>query len=193
MTQSAPKMWGRKPLTLDALMAWTRKEPGGCVVWTRSLNASGYGRVMGEGSRWMVHRLVWTLLNGPIPDGADIDHLCFNPACVNPDHLQPLSVMENRARHAASMFPVCSNGHELSGDNLRFATHRNGKTVRRCRACERQGAQKDVAKRLQAGLATEGPTRTHCKRGHEFTPENTYTQPSRPWSHTCRECKRLRR
>ena len=33
--------------------------------------------------------------------------------------------------------------------------------------------------------------KTHCRHGHEFTPENTYRAPSRPNKRACRECARM--
>lgn len=66
---------------------------GDCWVWTGALNRYGYGHVS-KGRRLgaaRVHRFLWTLLVGPIDDDLDLDHLCRNRACCNPDHLDPVS------------------------------------------------------------------------------------------------------
>lgn len=67
--------------------AKTRQGPNGCVVWTRSCNADGYGKVWHEGKSWLVHRRAWSMHMGPIPHGMKVLHTCDNPPCCNVDHL----------------------------------------------------------------------------------------------------------
>ena len=74
-----------------------------CWIWTGTLDRDGYGtfRPRPEPDRrlyFAAHRLAFHLLRGPIPDGLTIDHLCLNKACVNPDHLEPVSNAENIRR-----------------------------------------------------------------------------------------------
>src|SRR4051812_24697905 len=77
-----------------------------CWIWTGGLDSKGYGRVtesLPDGKRkWHgVHRVVYELIKGPIPEGMVLDHVkevCGNTACCNPDHLEPVTQRENLAR-----------------------------------------------------------------------------------------------
>lgn len=77
--------------------------PNGCWEWTRGLTQDGYGRVSWAGASQLAHRAVYELLVGPIPDTLQIDHKCRNRACVNPDHLHPVtSKLNNENREPTS-------------------------------------------------------------------------------------------
>lgn len=89
---------------------WEKVELGLCWEWTGALDSKGYG-AFGIGSApagtariASAHRWAWEHLVGPIPAGLELDHLCSNRACVNPDHLEPVTHGENlrRARLAVS-------------------------------------------------------------------------------------------
>ena len=83
-----------------------RAAPQGCWLWLGQVNAWGYGhfrRTLAPGVHRTVkaHRFAYTLAVGPIPPGLTLDHLCGWPACVRPEHLEPVSAAENlRRRHA---------------------------------------------------------------------------------------------
>ena len=72
-----------------------------CSWWQGAKDRDGYGQVGVGGKMVMVHRLVYEQLVGPIPEGLHIDHLCYNPACVNIEHLEPVTQAENNRRAAA--------------------------------------------------------------------------------------------
>src|SRR6185369_15980191 len=59
----------------------------GCWLWQRAL-AAGYGSVRINGKTCGAHRMMYERHKGPIGAGLVLDHLCHNPACVNPDHLE---------------------------------------------------------------------------------------------------------
>lgn len=76
--------------------------PLGCWVWTAAVGSHGYGVFNPEpGTTALAHRHAYTLLVGPIPDGLDLDHLCRNRVCVNPDHVEPVTRRENVQRGTA--------------------------------------------------------------------------------------------
>jgi hypothetical protein len=83
-----------------------RTDSSGCWLWLGQRNAWGYGHfrrtvVLGTYVAVKAHRYAYTLAIGPIPPGLTLDHLCGRPACVRPDHLEPVTNAENlRRRHA---------------------------------------------------------------------------------------------
>lgn len=46
----------------------------------------------------MRHRLVWEVVNGAIPKGYEIDHLCKNRRCCRVEHLDLKLVKDHRAK-----------------------------------------------------------------------------------------------
>lgn len=75
-----------------------RSEPllwSSCVVWTGPTTAEGYARFKVDRRMVFVHRYVWERENGPVPDGMHVDHTCWEPSCVNLDHLRLATPMQN--------------------------------------------------------------------------------------------------
>ena len=60
----------------------------GCWVWQGHRSSKGYGLTKIHYKKWKVHRLSYTIFKGPIPEGLQVRHMCHNPACVNPEHLE---------------------------------------------------------------------------------------------------------
>jgi hypothetical protein len=79
-------------------------EKTGCWVWQRHINRDGYGQAWDPVKKQSVkaHRYYYEQAKGAIPAGLHIDHVCQVQACVNPDHLEPVTPLENlrRSRHA---------------------------------------------------------------------------------------------
>jgi hypothetical protein len=114
------------------------KSESGCWVWIGARQKSGHGSVCINGTMYRAHRVLYTLHKGDIPEGLVLDHLCRNPSCVNPDHLEPVTQHENLLRgNGASANnhkkTHCKRGHELSGDNLKL----NVNNQRVCIKCRR--------------------------------------------------------
>lgn len=124
---------------------WNKVDRSGdCWEWQAFRDKDGYG-VWGwreEDRRWKnvrAHRFAYEEVVGEIPEGLQIDHLCRNPSCVNPDHLEPVTARENTlrgvgitARHAKQTH--CHQGHEFTDDN----TYINPSGSRVCKQCRRK-------------------------------------------------------
>lgn len=69
-----------------------------CHIWQGYIAPNGYGRLSDDGRSTFAHIPAWEAVNGPVPDGLELDHLCRNPPCVNPDHLEAVTHAENMQR-----------------------------------------------------------------------------------------------
>lgn len=125
-------------------------ESSGCWQWEGPRNADGYGWLRdADRGKVFAHRFAYELLVGPIPEGLTIDHLCRNRACVNPEHMEPVSAVVNvmrgispPARHARATH--CPKGHPYSETNT-YVTP--GRGWRQCRQCRRARKAQDYRNR----------------------------------------------
>ena len=122
---------------------WSKVSPGpsdACWLWHGATGASGYGNVGrtvdGRPYTYLAHRVAYELTNGAIPAGLDIDHVCRNKRCVNPDHLEAVTFLVNMRRRygldADGNQTHCYRGHELTPENTE-RVWRSGR--RRCLRC----------------------------------------------------------
>ncbi len=140
MTANLPKSLTDKIVKSEACWEWT------------GTHAHGYGLWWDPDRKSMrvAHRALYEKLYGEVPKTLDLDHLCRNRGCLNPEHLEPVSRSENirrgagpdiiRARQGAKTH--CKRGHAYSGDNL----YVNPRGQRECRECRKISKRNSYAK-----------------------------------------------
>lgn len=105
------------------------------MLWMGYVTPDGYGRLQLGRKMTLAHRAAYTLVNGPIPDGLTLDHLCRVRRCVAPLHLEPVTRAENQRRAGAAK-THCINGHlyDVANTYIRPDTLRRG--CRKCRSVQ---------------------------------------------------------
>ena len=96
----------RPKLTLEDRFWKYVDKTSDCWLWVGAKNGGVYGHLKVGDGHLLAHRYSYELLVGPIPKGLQIDHLCFTPLCVNPQHLEPVTPRENcqrRSKHLQAM------------------------------------------------------------------------------------------
>lgn len=188
-------MISREDRLKSRIAKWLQRE-GDCLVWTGCRLWSGHGQIRVAGKTELVHRIVWALQNGPIPDGMEVCHECDNPPCCDESHLflgtheKNLSDMAQKERSGTAKL-----------------TTRKAEEIRHLYAggdwsLDRIAKEYDVSKRTvlntikgkvwqHAGGPISGPKvkSSSCPQGHAYTEGNTLWHRG---GRRCRECHRLR-
>lgn len=121
---------------LSVLLAGRTRREGDCIRWTGAHTPKGYGSVRADGKTRALHRVVYELSVGPIPDGLEIDHRCRVRDCVEVTHLEPVTHAENLRRRKPPP-DHCPQGHPFTPENTSWSQSRQRpKPTRRCRTCK---------------------------------------------------------
>lgn len=142
LTPLADRLW--RKVKKDGPVPERRPDLGACWLWMGFRSLDGYGRIQpgrrsssGYGAPLLVHRVSYELAVGPIPDGLTIDHLCFVTSCVNPTHLEAVTMGENvrrndgmSARHGRAT--ICKRGHPKTTENT-YRSPQGGNSCAPCR------------------------------------------------------------
>jgi hypothetical protein len=89
----------------QALKRYIVDEETGCWLWTGGTRG-GYGRLkLADYGMMEAHRASYEFHKGKIPEGLQLDHLCRNRSCINPDHLEPVTLQENIRRGETGQGP----------------------------------------------------------------------------------------
>jgi hypothetical protein len=87
-------------------------QSNGCILWTHTKNADGYGvhRFVVNRKRMSIlaHRWMWTKTHGKIPKGLCVLHRCDVRNCVNVEHLF-------LGTHADNMADMVAKGRAVNG------------------------------------------------------------------------------
>lgn len=138
---------------------WDKVQPEpntGCWLWLGSGTPYGYGMIGHRYKKIYAHRLSYEMNVGPMPSDRELDHLCRNRWCVNPDHLEPVTHRVNTLRGTApsaqnARKTHCKMGHVLDDNNT---YHSCGRRI--CRICT---INKERAKRGLPLLEIGDPVR----------------------------------
>lgn len=110
---------------------WAKVEAAGDHwLWIGAIGTRGYGSFAIHGVSHLAHRLAYESVHGPIPQGLVIDHVCRVRPCVNPDHMEPVSIAVNSQR-GKDAITHCPHGHCYTTTNTRI----NGQGHRSCKTC----------------------------------------------------------
>lgn len=148
----------------EAFLKYLPEAKIGCWRWMGNIR-SGYGRVSFKGDLVYAHRYSYERTFGKIPDGLTVDHLCHSidpdclggkgcahRSCVNPEHLEAVTAVENASRAALiARTGHCGKGHAVSGTNVYII--RGAPACRRCHL-DRQhayGHRRDHKDDIRAG------------------------------------------
>jgi len=142
---------------VNRFWAKVQQDANGCWNWT-AFKLRGYGRFRRGNHNGVypvvfAHRFSFELTNGPIPSELVIDHLCRNPACVNPSHLEAVTPQTNTLRGVGpaainAKKTHCPKGHKYSPENTIIEwRHGHSIKVRVCRLCKNVKTRKQARRR----------------------------------------------
>lgn len=147
----------------NKFVTFLRVDSNGCWLYQGGkINSYGRFKMTAKSPTLQAHRYSYEVFKGEIAEGLVIDHLCRVKNCVNPDHLEAVTPKENTRRGKLSEYTASIPREKL----IRMAE------IGRIAAANKRKSQ------------------THCKRGHEFTEDNTYLYAG---TRNCKACRKARR
>ncbi len=123
---------------------------GDCFEWVAGKSRVGYGKFQLEGRTRLAHRVAYEMVYGDIPGQLTIDHLCMNKLCVNPMHMELVTLSENVRRKIIVPKTHCKHGHEFNKENTYYET----RTKRKCRNCNANRMYRGINQRYKYKEAT---------------------------------------
>ncbi len=90
----------------------SRTKPlGDCLIWQGATDAAGYGRAQYRKISGYIHRWIWVVTKGPIPQDLEVDHTCHTRSCINIEHLRIITHSENMLNMKRPVGQACKKGH----------------------------------------------------------------------------------
>jgi hypothetical protein len=147
-------------ITLERFWSKVAKaDSASCWEWQGSQRGQGYGvfHTKQTGSIG-AHRVAYMAVKGEVPENYQLDHLCRNRACCNPDHLEPVTSKVNTLRGVGptavnSAKTHCIRGHRLDAPHVRIKRKADG-VERVCRLCHNANVR--ASRQRKAALASPG-------------------------------------
>jgi hypothetical protein len=158
-----------------------------CWIWTGKPDSKGYGHFGISAWPYQAHRIAYQLAIGPIPEGRQVHHNCDIRNCVNPHHLEALTVVEHidkTSGHPKNL-THCKRGHEFTKENTALY-----KGIRRCKACTSYRQRRKANPECDVDPLRVSPL--YCENGHPlFGPNMTlYDLPTGGVRRLCKACRR---
>lgn len=130
----------------------------GCWEFQGRRDRHGYGRYYFNGHSQGAHRVSYVLQRGPVPAGLVLDHVCRNPPCVNPAHLEAVTHRENVLRGISfaavnARKRTCIHGHSLTDPTN---VYRQGGQRRQCRKCNASAVGRYKLRRKSQSSSSNG-------------------------------------
>lgn len=147
------RKWGKRTVLERFMSKVKRCDKTGCWLWVGAKTKAGYGKFTVRKTTFGAHRFMFSQANGTIGEGLTLDHLCRVRHCVNPQHMEAVSIGVNILRgntlQAKNREKThCVNGHPFSFQNTRIVYG-----WRQCREC--MVLRKEAARR-KAGIKKKG-------------------------------------